>query len=52
LYSKSQLSAVATYVENQQIHHKQKTFLEEYTKILKDFEIEFDEKYIFKPVAD
>lgn len=49
-YSKSQISAVATYIENQELHHKKKTFIEEYIKILQDFEIEFDEKYIFKPI--
>jgi putative transposase len=51
-YSKSQIPTVATYIEHQKLHHQKKTFIEEYTKILQDFEIEFDEKYIFKPVAD
>jgi len=51
-YSKSQIHAVATYIENQEQHHKKKTFIEEYTKILQDFKIEFDEKYIFKPITD
>jgi hypothetical protein len=49
-YSKSQIPAVASYIENQEKHHKQKTFIEEYTKILHDFEIEFEDKYIFKPI--
>jgi putative transposase len=49
-YSKSQISAVATYIENQEQHHNQKSFIEEYTKILRDFEIEFEDKYIFKPI--
>lgn len=49
-YSKSQISAVAKYIENQEKHHKRKTFIEEYLKILKDFEIDFDERYIFKPI--
>ncbi|MBN2709427.1 MAG: IS200/IS605 family transposase [Calditrichaceae bacterium] len=49
-YSKSQISAVATYIENQKQHHKNKNFVEEYIKILQDFEIEFDEKFIFKPI--
>lgn len=51
-YSKSQIHAVANYIENQKLHHNKRTFIEEYTKILQDFEIEFDEKYIFKPIAD
>lgn len=49
-YSKSQLSVVANYIENQKQHHKKKSFLEEYKKILQDFSIEFDERYIFKAV--
>jgi REP element-mobilizing transposase RayT len=49
-YSKSQISAVANYIENQERHHKKKTFVEEYLKILKDFEIDYDERYIFKPI--
>ena len=49
-YSKSQVSAVANYIENQKIHHKRATFIEEYLKILNDLEIDFDERYIFKPV--
>ncbi len=51
-YSKSQIPAVATYIENQELHHRKKPFIEEYKKILQDFEIEFDDKYIFKPIAD
>ncbi len=31
----------------QEEHHKKETFLEEYQKILKAFEIEYDEQYIF-----
>jgi REP element-mobilizing transposase RayT len=51
-YSKSQISSVATYIENQELHHKKRTFMEEYTKILQDFGIEYNEKYIFKPIID
>ena len=51
-YSKSQIPAVATYIENQELHHKKKTFIEEYLKILQDFEIEYNENYIFKPIAE
>ena len=49
-YSRSQIKAVATYIENQEEHHRKKTFLDEYTEMLKKFEIEYDEKYIFKPL--
>jgi len=35
------------YVINQEEHHKKKDFLTEYKEILKEFEIEFEEKYLF-----
>jgi REP element-mobilizing transposase RayT len=49
-YSKSQISRVIKYIENQEEHHKRKKFIEEYKKILNKFEIEYDERYIFKQV--
>lgn len=48
-HSKSQIDAVVKYIINQQEHHKEIHFLDEYKKILSDFNIEFDERYIFKP---
>jgi len=39
---------VAKYIEDQEIHHHKKTFLEEYQEFLRKFEIEYDEQYIFK----
>ncbi len=47
-YSKSQLDNVIKYILNQPIHHKKTTFNEEYIKFLKKYEIEFDDRYIFK----
>jgi putative transposase len=47
-YSKSHVPDVIRYIQNQETHHKKETFLEEYRKILKAFEIEYDEQYIFK----
>ena len=49
-YSKSQVSRVANYIENQERHHRKISFLEEYRKILDDFGIEYDERYLFKPI--
>ena len=37
---------IAKYIENQQEHHRRKTFREEYTEMLKRAGIEFDEKYL------
>jgi putative transposase len=47
-YSKSQLKDVINYIENQELHHQKKSFLEEYREFLDRFEIEYDEKYIFR----
>ena len=47
-YAKSQVTDVINYIQNQEIHHRKETFLEEYRKFLTAFEIEWDEQYIFK----
>ncbi|NEV92765.1 IS200/IS605 family transposase [Psychroflexus sp. YR1-1] len=49
-YSKSELPKVINYIKNQELHHTSKTFQEEYLQILKEFSIEFDERYILKSV--
>jgi putative transposase len=49
-YSKSHVDNVIDYIKNQAIHHKKKTFIEEYHDLLEKFGIDFDERYIFKPV--
>ena len=47
-YSKSQINYVINYIQNQEKHHKKKTFKEEYIDFLKKFEINYDEKYLFE----
>ena len=47
-YSKSHVNDVINYIQNQENHHKKESFREEYLKFLKVFEIEYDERYIFK----
>jgi REP element-mobilizing transposase RayT len=47
-YSKSHVQNVIRYIQNQEAHHKKETFLDEYRRMLKAFEIEYDERYIFK----
>ncbi|OFX19597.1 MAG: transposase [Bacteroidetes bacterium GWA2_31_9b] len=49
-YGKSQIPEIVKYIENQQNHHRKTTFHDEYHEILKVFEIEYDEKYIFKSI--
>ena len=46
-YSHSQIEQVYNYILNQKLHHKKKTFKEEYIDFLKKFDIDFDEKYLF-----
>jgi putative transposase len=47
-YSRSQIKVVAAYIENQEKNHTKKTFKEEYIEFLQKFEIDYDEKFIFK----
>ncbi|UQD57521.1 IS200/IS605 family transposase [Flavobacterium sp. K5-23] len=47
-HSKSQINQVINYIQNQELHHKKKTFIEEYIDFLEKFEIDYDEKFIFK----
>ena len=49
-YSKSQVPVVCHYIENQEIHHRKKTFLEEYLETLEKFGVEYDKKFVFQPV--
>ncbi|PKP39076.1 MAG: transposase [Bacteroidetes bacterium HGW-Bacteroidetes-15] len=49
-YSKSQLPQIIQYIENQQEHHMKKSFLKEYTEFLDSFEVDYDDRYIFKQV--
>ena len=47
-YSRSQVQTVTNYILNQEEHHKKRTFSGEYEEFLKHFEIEYDERYLFK----
>lgn len=49
-YAKSEVPRVIRYIQNQEEHHREKSFTEEYLELLKTFEIDYDERYIFKPV--
>ncbi len=46
-HSKNQIPQVIRYIQNQEEHHKKKSFIEEYKFILDVFGLEWDEKYIF-----
>lgn len=47
-YSKSHVENVYNYLLNQAEHHKKRPFRDEYLDLLKKFEIEYDEKYLFE----
>lgn len=46
-YGQSQIDRVYKYISNQETHHKKQTFREEYLSFLENFEVPYDERYIF-----
>lgn len=46
-YSIKEKDKLIEYVKNQEEHHKTTTFREEYIDLLKQHDIEFDEKYLW-----
>jgi REP element-mobilizing transposase RayT len=47
-HSRSQRDGVIKYIMTQEDHHRNKTFKEEYLKMLSDFDVEYDPKYLFE----
>ena len=47
-FAKSQRDIVIKYIINQEEHHGTKTFSEEYKKRLTEFEVAFEDKYLFE----
>jgi len=47
-YSRSQRDTVINYITNQEKHHSKSTFKEEYLELLRKFEIEFKDEYVFE----
>ena len=43
----SQVDEVATYIARQQEHHRVKGFQEEYLAYLKEYDVEYDERYVW-----
>lgn len=46
-YSESAVKNVIQYILNQPIHHKKKAFQEEYLGLLNEYEVEYNENYVF-----
>jgi len=38
---------VINYIRNQHIHHKKKTYKEEYLTFLKKYKVDYDERYLW-----
>ena len=47
-YGHSQLDMIIRYIQNQERHHRRKSFRNEYLTLLRKFEIEFKEEYVFQ----
>jgi REP element-mobilizing transposase RayT len=47
-YSRSQRDNVIKYIMNQEEHHKRKTFREEYLGLLKNFDVDYKDEYVFE----
>ena len=46
-YRLSDVDEICRYIQNQQEHHRKVSFKEEYANLLKDFAIDYEEKYLF-----
>ena len=47
-YSRNQIDTVINYILNQEQHHSKTSFREEYIGLLREFDIEFNERYLFE----
>jgi len=45
--SPSRVEALKDYIERQAEHHQHKTFQEEFREILKEYNVEYDERYVW-----
>jgi REP element-mobilizing transposase RayT len=46
-YGHSQLDTIARYIQNQEQHHRRRSFKDEYLTLLKKFRLDFENKYVF-----
>jgi putative transposase len=46
-YSRSQIREIYNYIDNQETHHRNKTFQQEYIDYLNENEMEFDKQFLF-----
>jgi putative transposase len=46
-YGHSQLDTIISYIQNQEKHHRRRSFKKEYLGLLRKFDIAFEDKYVF-----
>jgi putative transposase len=47
-YSRSQIERVYKYIQNQETHHAQKSFREEYLSFLEKYAVDYDPRFLFE----
>jgi REP element-mobilizing transposase RayT len=51
-HSHAEIDRVVRYIQRQEEHHRKQTFRAEYGEMLKDFAVEFDDRYVFAQLED
>ena len=51
-YAKKEIPVVCNYIHNQEEHHREESFLEEYESLLNEFGIAYKKEYLFHPLLD
>jgi REP element-mobilizing transposase RayT len=51
-YSRSDITNVIKYIAHQEEHHSRRTFKQEYLALLEEFNIQYDNRYVFKWIED
>lgn len=46
-YGHSQLGTIIRYIQNQEQHHRRRTFKDEYLTLLEKFDVNFNQKFLF-----
>ncbi len=51
-YTHEHIERVYQYILNQEAHHRIKTFREEYLELMKEFDVDYNEQYLFEWYED
>jgi len=51
-YGRKQLDTIYNYIANQELHHKKKSFQQEYVDYLNENEMIFDQEFLFDFLED